>query len=154
MLQETGRIIDIEANALWVETMRHSTCNACAAKKGCGQRLLSKITGQSMQLRVLVNPEDINRYQIGGHVVLGIPEGVVVKASLFVYLLPLLLMMVFSGFAHTLAANEAVSVLSGLAGLLLGGLCIHFHSNYCKNDSTLQPIVLEQESLLLVNPTV
>jgi len=154
MLQETGRIIDIETNALWVETIRHSTCNACAAKKGCGQRLLSKITGQSMQLRVLVNPEDMSRYKIGNNVVLGIPGGVVVKGSLFVYLLPLLLMMVFSGLAHSFTLNEAVSILSGLGGLLLGGLCIYGHAHYFKNDSTLQPIVLEQGTLSVLNPIV
>ena len=44
MLIETGRVVAVEANeeALWVETIRQSTCGSCAANKGCGHGLLNR----------------------------------------------------------------------------------------------------------------
>ncbi|MFT5117660.1 MAG: sigma-E factor negative regulatory protein RseC, partial [Kiritimatiellia bacterium] len=88
MLEEEGRVVSIETDALWVETIQQSTCGRCAAKKGCGQSLLAKIGAKSSQLRVLIDKQDETLYQLEDSVMIGIPENVVVNGSLFVYLLP------------------------------------------------------------------
>ena len=40
MLTETGRVVAVDDDGLWVETVRRSTCNACGVRQGCGHGLL------------------------------------------------------------------------------------------------------------------
>ena len=44
MLTETGRVVAVDGDRLWVETIRKSTCGSCAAQKGCGHGLLNRIS--------------------------------------------------------------------------------------------------------------
>ncbi len=153
MLKETGYIVAVEPDAVWVETLQQSTCGSCSARKGCGQRLLAKAGQQSMQLRVLLNASDQRVYQIHDSVTIAIPEHVIVKHSLFVYFLPIFLMIVFSGIAHTFFLSELPSILAGILGLALGALCIHFHACVYKNDPELQPIITDEQDSI-INPQI
>jgi sigma-E factor negative regulatory protein RseC len=153
MLKEKGRVVSIEADALWVETIQQSTCGSCAAKKGCGQSLLAKIGAKSSQLRVLIEKQDETLYQIEDSVTIGIPENVIVNGSLFVYLLPLLLMIVFSGIGHSFLQSEIASLLLGSMGFAVGGLLIFWQSQYSKHDPYLQPVLLYDQCFLSVHAT-
>ncbi|MFT5420538.1 MAG: sigma-E factor negative regulatory protein RseC [Candidatus Endobugula sp.] len=153
MLEEEGRVVSIETDALWVETIQQSTCGRCAAKKGCGQSLLAKIGAKSSQLRVLIDKQDETLYQLEDSVMIGIPENVVVNGSLFVYLLPLLLMVIFSGMAHTFLQSETASLLLGSIGFAVGGLLIYWQSQYSKYDSRLQPVLLYDQQFISIPST-
>ena len=48
MLTETGKVIAIEDDGLWVETLQLSACAQCAARQGCGQRVLAKAGMQNL----------------------------------------------------------------------------------------------------------
>lgn len=146
MIAETGRIVAIEPEGLWVETIQRSTCGSCAAQKGCGQSLLAKLSGHTSYLWVLLEGRDPGAYRLGDEVQLGIPEDVVVKGSLFVYLLPLLAMILGSGLAHSASGSEGLSVLGGLAGLLLGGLLVRWRAHKTRFDPRLQPVLLDQRA--------
>ncbi len=41
MIFEVGRVVALEAGAVWVETIRSSACGSCAARSGCGHRTLA-----------------------------------------------------------------------------------------------------------------
>lgn len=144
MIAETGRIVAVEPNGLWVETIQRSTCGSCAAQKGCGTSLLARLAGHSSYLWVLLDGRDPARYQLGDDIQLGIPEDVVVKGSLFVYLLPLLLMIVGSGLADAWSASEGLSVLGALVGLLFGGLVVRWRAQQTRFDPRLQPVLLDE----------
>ncbi len=144
MIAETGRVVAIESNGLWVETIQRSTCGSCAAQKGCGQSLLARLAGHSSYLWVLLEGRDSARYHLGDEIQLGIPEDVVVKGSLFVYLLPLLLMIFGSGLANAWFASEGLSVLGGLLGLLSGGLVVRWRAQKTRFDPRLQPVLLDE----------
>lgn len=88
MLTETGNIVAVEPEGLWVETIQRSTCGSCAARSGCGQHLLAQLTGRNSYLWVSLQGRDAGRYRIGDTITLGIPEAVVANGSLLVYLLP------------------------------------------------------------------
>jgi len=45
-LMETGRVVAVEADAVWIEADRSSACGRCAARAGCGQGALSKLLQQ------------------------------------------------------------------------------------------------------------
>ena len=145
MLQETGRIIAVETDAVWVETIQQSTCGSCAAKKGCGQSLLAKLSGKPAYLRVLLQGK--KGYQVNDNVTIGIPDDVIVKGSLLVYFIPLLLMIVFAGIAHTYSidrqlTSEVLPAFSGIVGLFVGGAIVRFHAHCHRNDKRLQPVII------------
>ena len=89
MILETGTIVAIESDSLWVETIQKSACDACVAEKGCGQKFLSKLAGKTTSIRVLLNGESRKDFSLGQSVTIGIPEDQHVLASLLVYLLPI-----------------------------------------------------------------
>jgi sigma-E factor negative regulatory protein RseC len=143
MLKETGRVVAIEDTALWVETIQRSTCGTCAAQKGCGQTLLQSLGAKPVHLKVLLNGRNASDYQLNDQVNIVIPNDVVVKNSLLIYLFPLVLLLVISGIAHTYFANELVSIGFGLAGLFLGGLVIRWYTNVHRDDLRQHPVLLD-----------
>lgn len=150
MLHETGRIVAVESDALWVETIQRSTCSSCSAQKGCGQSLLSKLGVKPSYIRVLLEGRDSHAYRVGQDITIGIPSDVVVKSSLFIYLLPLVLLIAFSSIAHTYSYNELLSIGAGLVGLVVGGLLIRYHSYCTRNDPRLQPVLIDNTETVVV----
>lgn len=143
MIRETGRVIGVAAEGLWVETIQQSACHSCAAEKGCGQALLSKITGKTTAIRVLLAGRDPKGFAEDDQVVIGIPENVVVGGTLLVYLTPLTVMIAGVMFGQQLWGHDAGAALGGALGLLLGGLLVRVKSYIDRHDSRLNPILLE-----------
>lgn len=101
MTVEKARVISIEPSsdgdngALWVEVFQQSTCGSCEAKGACGQGVLSRwLSRGSHSIRVLCDKGQADFFTVGQWVDIGVPDGVVLKASLMAYLLPLLGMIV------------------------------------------------------------
>ena len=143
MLKETGRIVAIDDNAVWVEAIQRSTCGSCAARGGCGQSLLASIGVQTSRLRVLLGDKPSSHYRLNQQVVFGVPEGLVVTGSVLVYLLPLAFMLVFGGIAHTYFLQEYFTILSAVAGFLLGSTLVRWYSRRYYNDARYQPVVID-----------
>jgi sigma-E factor negative regulatory protein RseC len=143
MLKEVGRVAAIDHDALWVETIQRSTCGSCAAKKGCGQSLLTHLGATPVYLRVLLAGRPSTAYQVNDTVTIGIPDEIVVRGSLLIYLLPLILMLVFVGVAHTYLNNEIVSISAGFLGFIGGGLLVKWHAYHYRNDVSHQPFIVD-----------
>ena len=87
MLQEQGVVVAVEPGAIWVETVRASTCGACKAKAGCGHHLINEQqSGQRARLRV---PSQ-DSHQVGDTVNVALPEGALMRGALWVYGLSLI----------------------------------------------------------------
>lgn len=143
MISEKGRVVAVEDDALWVETIQKTTCGSCVAQKGCGQSLLSKLGIKNSFLRVLLQQKSASDYSIGDEVDIGIPDDIVVKSSLFAYLLPIVLLVLFSGFAQQFFEQELYVIGMGLLGLLAGAGLIKIFSYTHRNDSRYQPVLLD-----------
>jgi sigma-E factor negative regulatory protein RseC len=143
MLTETGVIVEITPDAIWVETIQKSTCGACAARSGCGQRVLGEALRGASRLKVLLNGLSADDLRIDQCVTIGIPERVVVAGALGAYLGPLLLMIVFLLVADWLELPELVMAASAFAGLALGALIVRFFSRRHSMNPDLQPLLLE-----------
>lgn len=143
MIVETGKVVSVEADGLWVETIQRSTCGSCAAEKGCGQSLMARLLGHTSYLRVLLEGRDPQQFHPGDQVRIGVPEDVVVKGSLFVYLLPLLAMIAGAGLAQRQFDSEGLSILGAVIGLLLGGAYVRWRAWLTRNDRRLQPVLLD-----------
>lgn len=142
MIRETGRVTAIQDEAVWVETIQQSACQSCSAQKGCGQRLIAKVTGQSTSIRVLPGDCDINRLSVNEQVVIGIPESVVVNGTLLTYILPLLTMVAGVVLASYFSAGDSVTALWALLGLAFGGGVVRLYSYLNRDNSAVQPILL------------
>lgn len=143
MLTETGRVVALEGDALWVETISVSSCGSCAAKSGCGHSLLAKWASRSAYLRVALAGRDPLSFEIGDTVTIGIPEDVIVTSSLLMYCLPIMLMLAGAALGHYGAGSEGVSALMALAGLLLGGLVVKLYSAKAGRSRRLEPVLVE-----------
>lgn len=153
MITETGRIVAIEPQGLWVETIQRSTCGSCAAEKGCGQSLMARLMGHTSYLWVLLEGRDPDRYQLGDEIQIGVPETVVVKGSLFVYLVPLVGMLAGAGVAQSVLQSDGWSALGAITGLVVGGLVVRWRAHQTRHDSRLQPVLLDDtEAVTLVTP--
>ncbi len=146
LMTETGRIVGIDDDALWLDMTQQSTCSRCISRKGCGERLIRSLGATYMLLRVPMQVGGATKYQLDDQVTVAIPDDIVVKSSLLVYLLPLLLLLFFSGFAYTFLGNELVTVLLGMSGLLVGVVLIRRYANSVRNDQRFHPVLLEQKN--------
>ena len=78
MIEERGRVLSTEPGAVWVATIRSSTCGSCQAKAGCGQALLQKLGSGSSQgfVRALTDRE----WQVGDEVMFNLDYGGLLSA--------------------------------------------------------------------------
>ncbi|MGV8834530.1 SoxR reducing system RseC family protein [Cellvibrio sp.] len=143
MILETGRIMAIETDGVWVETIRKSACGSCKAEKGCGQSLINKWDGHTAYIWVLLEGRNPADYQLGDEIQIGIPEEVIAKGALLVYMVPLITLLLATVFAHLQFAHEGITTLSGFVGLLLGGLIVRWHSWRNRLNSDLQPVLVD-----------
>lgn len=142
-MKESATVIALEDDSVWVETQRRGSCDSCAANKGCGQGMLSRIVpGREHYIRALVDREQRQRLAVGDQVEIVVPDELVLKASLIVYLVPLsmLLLGMFAG-AWVLPGDPG-SIAGGAAGLLLGAALVRWHAHCVRNDTRVQPRVL------------
>lgn len=149
MLIETGRVVAVEKDSLWVETIRQSTCGSCAAKQGCGHGLLNRITdGRRNYVRVLGSAQAVGACTVDDQVRISIPDQVILRGSLVVYVLPLISMLLLAaGAAWLWPVNPDLAGAGGAgAGLLLGFALVRWHAWWHRDDPGLQPTLLEAAS--------
>ncbi|MCX2981847.1 hypothetical protein EYC98_13370 [Halieaceae bacterium IMCC14734] len=146
MLTETGRIVALEDDGLWVETIRATTCGNCAVRKGCGHGLLNEMgSGRSNYVRVPVAEALEPPLQLNEEVRFELPEQVVVKGSFVVYLLPLLCLLggaSLGDFLFPVAAGDLAAGLGAATGFGSGLLLVRLHAWKHRNNRDHQPRLL------------
>ncbi|MDM8350438.1 SoxR reducing system RseC family protein [Pseudomonas sp. sp1636] len=140
MIEEQGRVVAVESGAVWVETMRKSTCSSCSVSAGCGHGVLDKlgVSGRPGYVRALCDLQ----LSVGDAVVIGVREELLVRGSLLVYLLPLIGLFGAALLAEQLALSEPLVILSAFAGLLAAWLAVRWQSARTADDPALQPVVV------------
>ena len=96
-LSETGRVVAVEPDAVWIEADRSAACGKCAARAGCGQGALSALL-QSGKGRVrAISGDTLTAAQcaVGDEVVIQVPEGSVLGVSLVIYVFPIVFGAIF-----------------------------------------------------------
>lgn len=120
MLTETARVIGRRGKHVELELQRGSACDHCDLNQGCGTGALGRLLRR--RSRPLVIETDLD-CRPGDEVQVLLPETSLVRASLLIYGLPLLAMVV-SGLLAT-AAFDSDWVIALLAiGGFLGGIRI------------------------------
>lgn len=146
MLTETGRVVAIEPGELWVETIRKSTCGGCAVQKGCGHALINQISdGSRSYVRVLPGKLSPASCAVNDQVRISIPEEVILRGSVVVYMLPLAAMLGGATMAVGLLSGDQdfLAIMGATAGFALGVGAVRWHAWRHRNDASLQPTLLE-----------
>lgn len=148
MIVESGRVLAIESDYIWVATIQASTCNSCRAQAGCGQGLLAKLGGNETLLRVALKDFPGELISVNDRVTLGIAESAVVKASLLAYILPLVLMLVSVLLADYFFAEywgELVVVAAAGVGLMIGAVFVRYYGQQPGYQEEYEPQLLDHQ---------
>jgi len=123
MIEEQAFIIALSENSAVVEIKSSSSCNSCDAQSSCGTSSLSELFGKRpSQFNLSLDSCDAqNQLKVGDAIMIGLDDLSYLKASLLIYLLPILSMFVFALCAEQLLHLIDLYVLfMGLLGLLFG----------------------------------
>ncbi len=124
MIKEQGRVVAVEHDGAWVETLRQSACSSCAGKSGCGQRLVEQYhSARRDPSLAYIKVASSRMLHKGDRVVLGVAESSLLKASFLIYLVPLLLMMTGIWLLSLVGAPDWLLFLAA-ALLLFGGFVV------------------------------
>lgn len=122
MIEEQVVITSINQEGAWVEGMQQSACGTCRAKAGCGQHTMSQL-GRKISLWLPLSglPETVpaESLRIGQQVVVGLPEGAILRSTLVLYGVPLLA-LVFGAIIGHAVWGEVGSIILSVLALALG----------------------------------
>lgn len=139
MIEEQVVISSITPEGAWVEGMQQSACGSCSAKAGCGQHTMSQL-GRKVSLWLPLS--DLNDeasqepFRIGQQIVVGLPEGAILRSTVVLYGLPLIA-LVFGAIAGHAIWGEAGSIALSVLSMLLGFKAARYWS--LKNKQHWQP---------------
>ncbi|MFD1216272.1 MULTISPECIES: SoxR reducing system RseC family protein [Microbulbifer] len=150
MIEERGRVVAIESDAVWVETVQRSGCHGCAAKSGCGTGLLGDFWSKASQVRVPASQSQVDDVTLHDTVVIGIHENTLAVSALVVYLLPLLALVGGAMVGESLVFNrwpsgEPGAILGAVSGFVLGGLAVRWYGLRNRNNPAMVPQFLRIE---------
>lgn len=147
MIEEPALVVACEDEYALVETQVQAACGSCQAGSGCGTSVLSSLFKRRYnQLRAL-NPIQAKP---GQRVIIGLQEQALVLASLIVYLLPLVCMLLFAIGLQVIAESrqwqggELSSMLGALAGLVIGFFLVRVFSRRHQRDRSYQAVILRK----------
>ena len=124
MVKEQGRVVAVERDGVWIETLRQSACSTCAGKSGCGQHLFERHRPASRDPSLsYIKVASSRELHEGDRVIVGMAESSLLKASFLIYLVPLLLMMAGIWLLSLAGAADWLLFLAA-APLLFGGFVV------------------------------
>jgi len=142
MIEESGRVIAVKGNEVWIETIRTSSCSGCSARSGCGQGLLARVK-EGRRSHICLQTE--MELAVNDEVVLGLPEQAFIRSSFLAYGLPLLMLIVGVLLADTVfALAEPWIILAALFGLAVGFMAVRLISHLSTARGDFQPEVLRK----------
>ena len=147
MITETGRVVAVESDCVWVETIQQSTCGSCSAQKGCGHGLLNAAAESNRgarrnHLRALFGDSSPEQFKIDDVVQISIPEQVLVRGALLAYIMPLLLMLALAALADHFLGGDVYALLGAVVGLVAGFGLVKWHAIHNRDDIASQATVL------------
>ncbi len=146
MIEEQAQVVEINGDQLILQAQRQSACGSCAANKGCGTSLLSKVVGRKFTRFQADN--SINA-KIGDTVVVGIPEDALLKGSLVMYIIPILGMLVFALLADyfltaAMQNRDLIIAVTAIMGLVSGSLLSKWYFASHTSTHLFAPVVLRK----------
>ncbi len=138
MIEESGTVVADGRGLVWVETQPRSSCASCAVTS-CTSSVISGLFGTRSNCLQLENTLGA---VIGDRVVVGIPDELLVRASLLAYLLPAIGMLAGALLADIAGLVPALQGLSALCGLVAGLVLLRRNSRKPSQQQRYRPQLL------------
>ncbi|MES9812520.1 MAG: SoxR reducing system RseC family protein [Candidatus Thiodiazotropha sp.] len=138
MLEETGTVVEVWDDSLQVETQSRSACSHCSSS-GCTTSVVSKLFGIKRNRLQLENSLGAKP---GDRVVIGIPDDLLVRASVWAYLLPLIFMLASTALGGVFGASEGFQSLLALGGLAVGFYIVRWTTRNLSSQRRFKPRLL------------
>lgn len=135
MIESPARVTRIEGATAWVTSQAPTSCGACGGK-GCGSSVFGRFWHPDEPEYRVDNPIGA---LAGEAVVVGLPEGALLRAALASYVFPLSLLLAGAGLGKLLG-GELGAVAGGLLGLSFAALALRRHRG---NDAV--PVILRRD---------
>jgi sigma-E factor negative regulatory protein RseC len=148
VIKEQGRVVAVESDCLWVETIRQSTCSSCSAQKGCGHGLMNKAAaGKRNRFKVMLTADQhYQSFAVDDDVDIAIPEKSLVQGALIVYLSPLLGLLAGALLVSQWWSGDVAAFIGALVGFGVGVAGVKYHSVMSQNNPSYQPVVIAHHS--------
>jgi len=144
MITEQAVVTRCEGGQAEIRLQRASACGQCELNEGCGTGALGRLLGNRSRPLLIETQQDLKP---GDNLLLGLSETALVRASLTVYGLPLLAMVVVGLLASVLGLSEIWVTLASVAGFLAGYKLAAHLTNRLEADR-LTPYIVD----IRVNP--
>ncbi|MFT2111772.1 SoxR reducing system RseC family protein [Marinomonas sp. 2405UD68-3] len=113
MIEENGRVLSISNGFAEVETIRTSSCTACRARHACGHHAVTQMSSSNkMRMNTMCDLDVV----VGQEVVIGVPEDTLLKASIWMYFVPLVGLVVGATFPSLISDDPMLPVMGALLG--------------------------------------
>ncbi len=144
MITEQAVVTRCQGKQAEIRLQRQSACGHCELSQGCGTGALGRLLGNRSRPLVIETPYALKP---GDTLVLNLSESAMVKASLAIYGLPLMGMMVAGLFAALAELADAMVALVSIAGFFAGFKFARYYSQTLEQDR-LTPYIVD----IQVNP--
>lgn len=125
-IKHTGIVDEVEGNCVHVRILQSSACSGCKVAAHCN-------ASETKEKVIDVVTADARNYQRGDNVVVVADSAVGFRASLYGYLLPLLLMVVTLIALLAITKSEGIAALSAIGVLVPYYLMVYLLRNQIKN---------------------
>lgn len=146
MIEERAIVSRIDdEGSVWVRPFGPESCPKCAQGQGCGGGVLARLVGRRRpEVRVAGH---IGTLQAGDGVIVGVDESALMRASLWIYLVPLTGMFAAGAFAHAvLEAHDILVAAFGLTGLVAGFVATHLAGRRAADGGLYVPVLVRRFS--------
>ncbi|MET0064011.1 MAG: SoxR reducing system RseC family protein [Candidatus Thiodiazotropha endolucinida] len=137
MLEETAMVVEANKDYLWVETRSRRGCSQCGSS--CTTSVVLKLFGMK---RNRLNLENTLCAEVGDRVVVGIPDELLVRASVWAYLFPLLAMFAVSATGGVIGFGEGAQALLAMMGLAAGFALVRWNTSRQGTRRRFRPSLL------------
>lgn len=145
MAIERALVLEVNGDQALIQTQRKSACQSCQLESSCGQGLISKMSSErSMELWL----DNVLGAQAGQTVTISIPDEGLLQASVLMFVIPLLLMVLGAGLAMQFAGGDLAAITGGVFGLLMGFFIARRKSASMQDDVRFKPVM---ESIALLS---
>ena len=139
MIETRAIVIRLEGNEALVESTQGGGCGHCDSENGCGSGKMSKLfCSEPRRFRV----RNDGNAQVGTLVQVTLPEGVLLRSALLMYMLPLALLLCGAIFgARWDEGGDAYAAAGGVMGLIAGFAVVKSLSLRRQLTSIAQPVI-------------
>lgn len=138
MIEQEARVTALDGDHALVTVVQQSACGSCAAKSGCGTSVVASLFPQRQQQLRVANTQQA---RVGDRVMVGLPEDGLQRASLLLYGVPLLGLLLGATTGQSWGGSELHAILGGLLGASLGLWFVRWRSTRADG---LQPVMVRR----------